>query len=139
MDRILVEARSKNMAAVKSHGNTSTELALIKYFRKNGIKGWRRHIVVENIRPDFVFHGTKTVLFVHGCFWHGCPEHGEIPKTSTAAWTKKIASNRIRDKRQKARLRSKKWSVIVVWEHDLRTRGSSLRLRRILYRLKSHS
>ena len=69
-------------------------------------------------RPDIVLPRRRVVIFVHGCFWHGCPRHGTIPKNNRAFWSGKIEANRARDRRKSARLRRLGWHVLTVWEHD---------------------
>ncbi|MEJ1414259.1 MAG: very short patch repair endonuclease [Candidatus Sedimenticola sp. (ex Thyasira tokunagai)] len=70
-------------------------------------------------KPDIVFKGKKLAVFVDGCFWHGCPEHGTSPKTNVEFWAKKIAANKERDKKVDHKLRSLGWSVIRIWEHQI--------------------
>ena len=111
--------RSAVMAAVRSTGNKVTELSLVRIFRAHGIKGWRRHLPLPG-KPDFVFQKERVALFVDGCFWHGCPKHLRTPKTNKAYWRRKIATNRIRDVRVRRVLRQGGWSVLRVWEHELK-------------------
>ena len=70
-DRISKDQRSKNMSAVKGSGNKSTELLFAKLLRAKKIKGWRRNQKIYG-KPDFVFPKKKIVIFIDGCFWHGC-------------------------------------------------------------------
>lgn len=72
-------------------------------------------------RPDIVLPKYRTVVFVHGCFWHGhdCPLY-RLPKTRPEFWLEKIEGNRARDKRVSDRLRSEGWRIIEVWECALR-------------------
>jgi DNA mismatch endonuclease (patch repair protein) len=95
--------------------------------RKAGLKGWRRHAAVSiadiagaksNVKPDFVFRKSRVVVFVHGCFWHGCPKHGSIPATNTGFWRRKIGRNKARDLYVSRLLRNVGWKVIRAWEHD---------------------
>lgn len=110
--------RSAIMANIKSCGNAATELRLIRILRKQKIAGWRRH---KNIfgSPDFVFPAIKVALFVDGCFWHGCPIHGSIPRTNRPFWATKIARNVVRDKLVNKRLRENDWRVLRIWQHEL--------------------
>lgn len=119
-DRISKLLRSKNMSAVKSRGNKTTELALIKLLRKSGISGWRRNVAISGIRPDFIFIKRKIVIFVHGCFWHGCSIHRPLPKTHTYFWKTKIRSNIKRDRRQILILSKARWIIIKIWEHEIK-------------------
>ena len=71
-------------------------------------------------RPDLFFVRAKVAVFVDGCFWHGCPEHGTQPKTRPEFWAAKIARNRERDGQVDAALAAMGWHVVRVWEHELR-------------------
>jgi DNA mismatch endonuclease (patch repair protein) len=83
-------------------------------------RGYRVERNVSDLpgRPDIVLPRRAIVIFVHGCFWHGCPRHGTIPKNNRAFWSEKIEANRTRDRRKSARLRRLGWHVLTVWEHD---------------------
>lgn len=107
------------MSAVRSRGNASTELALVKILRKEGITGWNRNKKVVGIRPDFIFLKPKIAVFVHGCFWHGCKKHGQMPSSNVKFWEEKITKNKIRDKRANATLKKSGWRVICFWEHQV--------------------
>jgi DNA mismatch endonuclease (patch repair protein) len=65
-----------------------------------------------------VFRGAKVAVFVDGCFWHGCPQHGTDAKRNAAFWEAKIARNRARDADTNALLSQAGWTVIRVWEHE---------------------
>lgn len=60
----------------------------------------------------------RIAVFVDGCFWHGCPEHGTLPKTNAAWWREKIESNRECDSRVSRQLELAGWTVIRIWEHE---------------------
>ena len=115
------EKRSQVMSRIRSRGNKDTELALIKLLRQHGITGWRRHQAMVG-RPDFVFRKQQVVVFVDGCFWHGCPKHCKMPSGNASFWEKKLNANVKRDRRVTRYLRRDRWSVIRIWEHDLRAR-----------------
>ena len=70
------------------------------------------------IRPDIVFTRARIVVFVDGCFWHGCPTHGRPPRTNSTYWSAKIAINQRRDREQTIALEEAGWTVVRVWEHD---------------------
>lgn len=107
------------MAAVRSTGNKATETVLVDLFRKHRITGWRRHWPIRG-RPDFAFPKQRVAVFVDGCFWHGCPKHVRMPASNQAYWFAKIARNRARDDGVTRELRSRGWSVLRIWEHELK-------------------
>ena len=71
-----------------------------------------------NRRADFAFTKKHVAVFVHGCYWHGCPDHYTVPKSNADYWSQKVARNRERDLETVQRLTDVGWEVVVVWEHD---------------------
>jgi DNA mismatch endonuclease (patch repair protein) len=69
-------------------------------------------------RADIVFTRQRVVVFVDGCFWHGCPSHGGRPKRNSSYWDAKLARNQERDGEQSERLAAAGWTVIRIWEHE---------------------
>jgi DNA mismatch endonuclease, patch repair protein len=69
------------------------------------------------VRPDIVFTKAKVAVFVDGCFWHCCPEHGSRPATNQGYWETKLDGNVARDKRVNAGLEEAGWTVLRFWEH----------------------
>lgn len=69
-------------------------------------------------RVDILIRGPRVAVLVHGCFWHGCPEHGHYPRTNAAYWAAKVESNVDRDRRAEDSLARAGWSVVRVWEHE---------------------
>lgn len=133
-DTLTVAERSERMSRVRSRGNRATELRLIALMREHRITGWRRGAPVAG-NPDFVFRMAKLAVFVDGCFWHGCPRHGRIPKTRVPFWTVKLARNAKRDRAVSRALREAGWTVLRVWECALtRTRSArtAARIKRAL-------
>lgn len=122
--------RSYVMSRIRSHGNRDTEIALIKFLRANKISGWRRKLRLQG-NPDFVFKSHRIAVFVDGCFWHGCLKHSRPPKSNQSYWTAKIHRNKQRDRAVTRVLRSKGWSVLRIWEHELSRKNESRLLRRI--------
>ncbi len=118
------------MAAVRGHGNRTTELKLIAVFRAYGITGWRRSQRIVG-KPDFVFRRERIALFVDGCFWHGCKRHLRMPVGNRGYWRKKLARNVARDSATTRELKKAGWRVVRVWEHSLRKPG------KVAERLKS--
>ena len=108
------------MAAIHSSGNVTTELNLVRFFRKEGISHWRRHQKIFNVRPDFIFPKQRVVIFVHGCFWHGCKLHRSIPKTNVKFWREKINGNKKRDIAVLRKIKHFGWKPLIVWEHGIK-------------------
>jgi len=108
------------MSAVRGRGNATTELALIKLFRTEGLSGWRRNNKISGTRPDFVFYRQQVVIFVDGCFWHRCRWHGEIPSSNKKFWLEKLSRNKARDIYDNKKLRIMGWKVIRIWEHEIK-------------------
>src|SRR5260370_409860 len=114
VDHISSDARSANMAAVRSKGNLSTEIAMGKLLWAAGLRGYRKHWPVAG-KPDFAWPRRKVALFVDGCFWHGC-RCKTVPTTNSKFWRMKIGKNQERDRRVDQQLRRLGWRVIRVWE-----------------------
>jgi DNA mismatch endonuclease (patch repair protein) len=70
------------------------------------------------VRGDIVFTRRRVVVFVDGCFWHGCPEHATQPRNNAVWWTEKLAANVARDQRAASALRGRGWTVLRIWEHQ---------------------
>ncbi len=118
VDTVTGTERSRIMRLVRGEGNKSTEALLSRLFRKAGVTGWRRHLPMLG-RPDFVFRQERLIVFVDGCFWHGCPRHLRLPSSNRPYWAGKIGRNVQRDARIRRALRRDGWRVARVWEHDL--------------------
>lgn len=111
--------RSDVMSRIRARGNKDTEMVLARILRRFRIRGWRRHYGVVGC-PDFAFPRERVAVFVDGCFWHGCPLHSQMPRSNRPFWSVKLAANKMRDRRVNRSLRSRGWSVLRIWEHDLR-------------------
>lgn len=109
-------SRSETMARVGSK-NTGAERALRSALHVVGLR-FQLHRRIEGVAADIVFPGPRVLVFVDGCFWHGCPRHATFPKSNTDYWLPKLRENKERDKRQAERLRKAGWKVIRVWEHE---------------------
>ena len=130
MDHVSKQVRSKNMAAVRSRGNLSTEIALGKLLWAAGLRGYRKHWPVAG-RPDFPWPKHKVAVFVDGCFWHGCPCK-TIPATNAAFWRNKICKNQERDRRVVRQLRAEGWAAVRVWECAVGSRKTLSRINRLV-------
>jgi len=130
--------RSAVMSAIRGRGNKDTEMRMMALMRAHGITGWRRGQVLLG-KPDFIFRRERVVLFVDGCFWHGCPKpkHSPMPKTRADWWAGKLTRNKERDRLVTSTLRKEGWKVIRVWECDLRAKNwpkIARRIERVLLR-----
>lgn len=119
-DRHTKEQRSRNMAAIPS-ASTRPELYLRHALWHHGFR-YRTNDKRLPGRPDIVLPKYRTVIFVHGCFWHGHKDckYYTVPKTNTEFWRAKIARNQERDQEVWRKLEAKGWSVIIVWECELK-------------------
>lgn len=115
MDRVSRAVRSRNMSAIRSTG-TKPELVVRELLRKTGLEFQEQCESLPG-RPDFVLPAIRTVVFVHGCFWHGhrC-RRSHTPKTRKSYWAPKIERNRRRDRNARRALRRRGWTVVVLWE-----------------------
>ena len=115
------------MAQVRSQRNRSTEWRLRARLIRSGICGWQLNAPDIPGKPDFVFRSERLLLFVDGCYWHGCPKCYRRPSTNRDYCDAKVARNRARDTKTSARLKRDGWRVIRIWEHQLSDIDSVLR------------
>lgn len=116
--------RSDIMSKVRSNNNKSTELALLKFFKENNITGWKRNYPVKG-HPDFVFLDKKIAVFVDGCFWHGHDCRNNRPSDNAEYWQKKRERNIKHDKEVTAMFENRGWTVIRIWECELKNKNRS--------------
>lgn len=119
--RPMNEGRSRNMRANR-RADTKPEVALRKALHGLGYR-YRKDLRLDlpggvRVRPDIVFTARKVAVFVDGCFWHVCPEHGRQPTTNEWYWTPKLRRNMERDRAADAALTASGWRVIRLWEHE---------------------
>ncbi len=114
------EIRSYNMSRIRSK-DTKPEMIVRKFLFKNGFR-YRLHVKDLPGKPDIVLPKYKTVIFVHGCFWHGhngC-KYFVVPKTRTEWWLQKINTNKERDNRIKKQLNELNWNIYTIFECELK-------------------
>ena len=129
-DVFSTEKRSAVMRAVKSKNTKTTELKTIEIFKELGIKGWRRTYPLVG-KPDFVFPKKRIAVFVDGCFWHGHDCRNVTPGTNAEFWNAKREYNRKHDEVVTETLRKKNWTVIRVWECELKKKNREKLLEKI--------
>ncbi len=113
--------RSRNMRANR-RANTKPEVLLRSALHRLGYR-YRKDFLLRldggvRVRPDIVFTARKVAIFVDGCFWHVCPEHGREPTTNEWYWAPKLRRNRERDRTVNAALHDAGWHVVRIWEHE---------------------
>lgn len=107
------------MAAIR-RTDTRPELLLRSALHSHGLRFRKDYAIRAEgrlIRPDVAFTRRRVAVFLDGCFWHGCPEHGRPPKTNNSYWLPKLARNVERDREQTRILTDAGWAVVRVWEH----------------------
>lgn len=100
--------------------DTGPEMRLRRELHARGLRYFvhRAPLVGVRRRADIVFPRLRLAVFVDGCFWHGCPDHGSEPRANATFWRDKITTNRRRDRDTDERLATAGWTVIRVWEHE---------------------
>src|SRR5271157_911701 len=105
-------ARSRNMRAIRSANNATTERRIRAHLVQLGITGWQVRRLELPGCSDFVFAKAKIAVFTDGCFWHGCPKCGHTPKSNVGYWKEKLQRNKARDRAVNRELRSRGFRVI---------------------------
>lgn len=128
--------RSRLMGRVRRNG-TAPELELRSALRTAGLRFRAKSSAKLPGTPDIVLPQMRIAIFVDGCFWHGCPKHGTVPKTNSSFWLAKIRRNKQRDRSASRLLRKLGWRTIRVWEHEVRRDVLRVirRIERLLIRL----
>jgi DNA mismatch endonuclease, patch repair protein len=100
--------------------DTGPELALRRELHRRGLRFRVDQAPVPGLRckADIVFRSRRVAVFVDGCFWHACPEHGNLPAANREWWRAKLDVNVARDRRNEQTLTGAGWRVIRVWEHE---------------------
>ena len=115
----------------QSSRNTQPELALRRLLHAHGYRyrvHWR---IPETPRRtvDIAFTRSRVAVFVDGCFWHGCPDHGSLPKANGDWWLRKLTRNQERDAETTKLLEKRGWLVVRVWEHESPERAAAKMVR----------
>ncbi len=110
---------SRHRMKTTKRRDTKPELLLRSELDRQGLRYVVDHSVDGNRRrADIVFKGARVAVYVDGCYWHGCPSHGTLPKSNGQAWKEKFGANRSRDDDTDARLAEAGWTVLRFWEHE---------------------
>lgn len=108
--------------------DTKPELELRRELWRRGLRYRVDRAPIKGLsrrRADLVFRRARVAVFVDGCFWHGCSEHGTLPKANAAWWRAKIEANRARDADTDRVLAESGWRSLRVWEHEDPQRAAS--------------
>lgn len=134
MDIVDRQTRSRMMSGIRSR-NTKPELLVRSWMHRHGLR-FRLHRPDLPGRPDMVFPKYRTVLFVHGCFWHRhpCCRFATTPQANARFWRMKFRSNVRRDRASAAALRLLGWHVVTVWECEIDARRLAAVRRNIVRR-----
>lgn len=137
------EQRSYNMSRIKGK-NTKPEMLVRRFLHANGFR-YKLHDKTLPGKPDIVLPKYKTVIFIHGCFWHGhnnC-KYYVVPKTKTEWWLTKITNNQLNDSKAVAALKKADWKIITLWECDLKPlkidKIFKYLLTKLGFRIKNHN
>jgi DNA mismatch endonuclease (patch repair protein) len=131
------QVRSYNMSRIRSR-NTKPEEIVRKYLFSKGFR-YRKNDKRFPGKPDIILPKYRTAIFVHGCFWHGhegCSDFVQ-PKSNQDYWKPKLERNRLRDVENVAKLQANGWSVIIVWECELKKPVYSKRLEKLCMEIKN--
>ncbi len=136
-DSLTPDQRHRTMSHIRAQ-NTGPEMIVRKYLYAQGFR-YRLYSRALPGKPDIVLGKYKTVIFIHGCFWHG--HHGckyyRQPKSNKEYWIAKIASNITRDAINLTNLKELRWTVITVWECELK-KNAEERCIRLVKEIKTH-
>jgi DNA mismatch endonuclease (patch repair protein) len=112
-------AASAVMRGNRRH-DTRPEAAVRRELHQRGFRFFKHRRPVADLRceADLVFPRARLAVFVDGCFWHGCPEHGTQPTSNSRYWREKIKRNKARDLRNVDQLAEAGWRVVRGWEHE---------------------
>jgi DNA mismatch endonuclease, patch repair protein len=97
--------------------SSGPEMLIRRELHRRGLRFRVNHPQLPG-RPDLAFTGARVAVFVDGCFWHACPDHGVLPKNNREWWKSKLARNVARDREKDAQLDVMGWVVVHVWEHE---------------------
>ena len=110
---MIVSAQMQRMP----RSSTSPEMLIRRELHRRGLRFRVNHPRLPG-RPDVAFTAARIAVFVDGCFWHSCPDHGLLPKNNRAWWQEKLERNVQRDREKDALLEKMGWTVLHVWEHE---------------------
>ncbi|UPK72459.1 very short patch repair endonuclease [Chitinophaga filiformis] len=138
-DKHSKQVRSYNMSKIRAK-DTKPEMTVRKFLHSNGFR-YRLNSKKLIGKPDIVLPKYKTVIFIHGCFWHGhmnC-KYFTIPETRTEWWLNKIDINKKHDAKVIQSLLSQNWRVIIIWTCELKAKTKQAKLAALLDEIRKPS
>lgn len=136
MDVHSKEVRSYNMSQIKSK-NTKPEIKIRKFLFLHGFR-YRKNDKRYPGHPDIVLPKYRTVIFINGCFWHmhdNCRDFS-LPKTNTYFWKEKLENNKRRDSLVYEELKNMGWTVIVIWQCEIKNKLFEARMNQLMKQIK---
>jgi DNA mismatch endonuclease (patch repair protein) len=116
-----LDVAASNVGRANRRADTKPEVLIRSALHRRGYrfrKGFLLRAGGIRVRPDVVFTRWKVAVFIDGCFWHRCPDHGTEPKRNANYWGPKLRANVDRDRRVNEVLSAEGWAVVRVWEHE---------------------
>lgn len=140
MSDIYSKSKRSDIMSKISGKETTPEILVRKFLFYKGFR-FRKNVNYLPGKPDIVLSKYKTIIFIHGCFWHGhfC-KRGMLPETNYEFWHEKIKKNIERDARNVSELKERGWNVIIVWECEIKNKGDrDIRLSKLIGEINSFS
>lgn len=130
------QGTAQKVLASQKKRDTAPELALRRVLFARGLRYRVDASILPGLRrrADVVFPRERVAVFMDGCFWHACPQHGNAPKTNSAWWAEKLAANAARDQHTDMLLQEAGWRVLRFWEHEEPSAAAERVLRLLLER-----
>ena len=139
MSDIYSKSKRSDIMSKISGKETKPEILVRKYLFSLGFR-FRKNVKDLPGKPDILLPKYKTIIFIHGCFWHGhdC-KRGALPETNQEFWQEKIEKNFERDIHNISELRKNGWSVIIIWQCEIKNKeAKNIRLRKLIEEIKNN-
>lgn len=128
IDKGFVDPITSRVMKANKGKDTKPEQMVRRLLREMGYPGYRLNWKKAPGRPDIAYPGRRLAIFVNGCFWHRCPKCDlSLPKSNTEFWRMKFDRNIERDRRKTEELESLGWTVVTIWECEIRKETESVR------------
>jgi len=138
MTDIFSKSKRSDIMSKISGRETKPEILVRKFLFANGFR-YRKNVKDLPGKPDIVLPKYKTIIFIHGCFWHGhtC-KRGKLPETNYEFWQEKIGKNIERDTQNISELKENNWNVIIIWLCEISNKANRvIRLNKLIDEINS--